>query len=427
LVKMRAKFLVFFLLVFSLPAHGKDALYLELSAKGERLNLGLAEFTSLKPMSAEAAQAGQMKDVVKDDLAFTRLFNIVEGGGAPQQRKIPFDAWAKLKTDVLVTAAYNPNKYGRFEFTGGLYDVNSKQLILEKRFMGEVGQERRVAHQWADEVIRHFLGQPGIAGTRVFFVNDATGKKEVCVIDYDGQNFQRLTNDRSISLLPKISPDGKTLVYTSYRDGVPNLYLLDTQTKQRRVLARYEGLNATAAWLPDGQSLIATLSVGRDPNLYLIDLNGKIIRALTNSYSVDTAPTISPDGRMVAFTSDRGGKPEIYTMDTNGANIRRFSQSGECDSPAWAPQGTLVAFAMSAFGGKYDIYTIEVGSGFQQRLTYGTGNSENPSWSPDGRFIVFSTDRRGRYELWIMGIDGSNPQPLASLPGNSITPYWAPS
>jgi TolB protein len=407
------------------PGQGRDALYLELSGRGQRLNLGLAEFSAVK-RGEGAEPADAMREVVKSDLLFPRIFNIIEGGEPPRGRKVPFESWAERRADVLVSGTYNPGKYGRFEFVGLLHDVAARQIILEKKYMAEFGQERRVAHQWADEVVRHFLGQSGVAQTSIYFVNDATGKKEICAVDYDGQNFRRLTNDRSISLLPKVSPDGQWIAYVSYRDGVPNLYLLSTDGTRRKLLCRYEGLNSAAAWLPDGRSLVATLSMGRDPNLYLVDTQGEVIRALTNSRSVDTAPTLSPDGRHLAFTSDRVGYPQIFTMDLNGANLRRMTRSGECDSPAWSPQGNLVAFAMSEFGGQFDIYTMEVGSGSLQRLTYGTGSNENPSWSPDGRYIAFTTTRRGRSELWVMGVDGSNPQPVGQIPGNSVSPHWGP-
>ncbi len=417
----------FLLLILALtPAWANDALYLELSGQGQKMSLGLAEFTSIKPDVQHLAKARQMRDVVKNDLLFVRVFNLLEGGAAPLQRKINFSSWLDLKADVLVTGTFNLTKQGDFEFVGGLYDVPSKQLIVEKKYVGEPGQERRIAHLWADEIIRRFLGQSGISHSKIYFVNDATGKKEVCVVDYDGENFKRLTQDRSIALLPKVSPDGQWLVFMSYRSGVPALYLMRSDGRERRVLTKYEGLNSAAAWMPDGKSVVATLSMGREPNLYLIDLTGKVLQALTQSNFIDTAPNLSPDGRQLAFTSDRPGYPQIYMMETTGANIRRFSHSGECDSPAWSPQGTLVAFSMSEAKGNFDIYTMDVGTGQSQRLTWATGDNENPSWSADGRFLVFTSTRRGPSELWVMGSDGSNAMPLGSIPGNSFTPHWGP-
>ncbi len=399
---------------------------MELSAHGQRLDLGLADFSTSRSVVEEASLARQMREVVKNDLLFPRIFNVLEGGAPPVRRKLDLKSWENLGADVVATGYMDTGWFGRFQFTGALHDVASGRLILEKKYVLEPGQERRAAHEWADEVVRYFLGERGIAQTRIVFVNDATGKKEVYAVDYDGHNLQRLTQDRSIALLPKVSPDGRWIVYTSYAGGQPWLYLMSADGRERRVLCQYDGLNGAAAWTPDGKSLVATLSLGRDPNLHLVDLQGRLLRTLTNSQSVDTAPTVSPDGLHLAFTSDRPGYPQIYVMDTSGANLRRLSQGGQCDSPAWSPQGDLVAFTMSEFGGPFDIFTLDVASGAQRRLTWGEGDNENAAWSPDGRYLVFTSTRRGKPELWIMGFDGSNPQRLGNIPGRSFTPHWGP-
>lgn len=399
---------------------------MELSAHGQRLNLGLADFTPARTDVKEAKLAREMRDVVKGDLLFPRIFNIIEGGVPPVNRRISFESWGLQKADILVTGYVSLATSGRFEFTGMLHDVNSKKLILEKRYVNEAGRERDAAHAWADEVVKYFLGTPGVAHSKIYFITNVTGKKEVAVVDYDGQGFRRLTNDKSISLLPKVSPDGKFIVYISYRGGSTHLNVMDVDGQQRRVLTRFEGLNGAAMWMPDGRSVIATLSYAGNPNLYQVDMSGRVIKVLTNSYSVDTAPYPSPDGHQLAFTSDRPGYPQIYTMDTTGANLRRLTSNGECDSPAWSPQGNLIAFSKSEFQGNFDIYTMDIGSGSTQRLTFGTGNNENPSWSPDGRYLVFTSTRRGKSELWVMGFDGSNPQPLGNIPGQAFTPHWGP-
>jgi len=404
----------------------RDALYLELSAHGDRLDLGLADFGTQRAKVEEAQLARQIRDVAQQDLLFPRIFNIVEGGAAPVKNEVPFESWRELGCDVLVTGKVNTGWFrsNQFEFTGVLYDVVSMNVILQKKYSADVTDYRRVAHEWADEIVGYFLGTKGISRSKIAFVNDSTGKKEVYCIDYDGANLRRLTSDRSTALFPKLSPDGNSIVFMSYRDGTPKLYLMSSEGGQRRVLCGYDGLNSSAAFAPDGQSLVATLSLGRDPNLYLVDLNGKIIRPLTRSFAVDTAPSFAPDGTHVAFTSDRPGYPQVYSMDINGANLKVMTFGGQCDSPAWSPIGDVIAFTMSEFGGRYDIYLVDVASGYQKRLTWGEGNNENPAWSPDGRYIVFTSTRRGRSELFVMGADGSNPRPLADIPGRSFTPSW---
>ena len=86
-----AKF-TWLLLWMSLPAlWAADPLYLELSAKGDKTELGLAEFSTAKSQVNEAALARQIREVVKSDLLFTRLFTLVEGGASPLKKKISFE------------------------------------------------------------------------------------------------------------------------------------------------------------------------------------------------------------------------------------------------------------------------------------------------------------------------------------------------
>lgn len=159
---------------------------------------------------------------------------------------------------------------------------------------------RRVAHRRAEtETVRYFTGQPGIAASRIVFVNDATGKKEVCAVDADGENFQRLTNDRSIALF-ELSPDGEWIIFTSFRGGRPSIDRMRSDGRDRATLCRFEGLNSAAAWMPDGNSIVATLSDGRSPNLYQVDLEGRVILTLTNSsggrYRAHGLPGRAPPG-----------------------------------------------------------------------------------------------------------------------------------
>lgn len=401
------------------PSQAEGPLFLELSATGDKVDLGLASFSG---KDADRVQA--LRNVVKNDLSFPKAFNVVEGGGDSEKIKPSLSNWSTLGADLLVTGEID-RTLGRDHFQGALRDVSTGDVILQKKYPLEAGGERAAAHAFADDIIRHLTGRPGVAGSRIVFVNDATGKKEVCIIDYDGANFRRLTNDRSIALFPKSSPDRKQIVFTTFKEGWPTIQLIGVDGQGRRSLCRYEGLNSSAAWMPDGQSLVATLSLGRDPSLHLVDLQGRLIRTLTNAAAVDTAPSPSPDGLQICFTSDRPGRPQVYVMNATGANLRRLVQTdGWCDSPVWSPQGHVIAFTYSEKGKNFDIHTVEPATGRRERLTYGEGDNENAAWSPDGRWLAFTSTRRGKPELFVMGADGSHPRPVADLPGRSFTPYW---
>jgi TolB protein len=413
----------FFFCIFSLSSVlAADSLYLELSAKGEKTDLGLGPLLTERGVSLSAEK---FYPTLKNDLETTGLFRLIEGGPAEKSLKSAVE-WARLGADVVSVGKVEKAMFGRVQFAGELLDANSGRTVFSKKLIMD-DDPRRAAHRWADEIVRYFTGESGIANSRIVFVNDGTGNKEVCVADADGENFQRLTNDHSIALFPKLSPDGEWIIFTSFRGGRPSIDRMRSDGKERTTLCRFEGLNSAAAWMPDGKSIVATLSDGRSPNLYQVDLEGHLIQALTNSPAVDTAPTVSPDGLRLAFTSDRPGTPQIYFMEATGANIRRAVSGPLADSPHWSPLGHLIVFTQ--LEKKYfDLWTLEVSTGRLSRLTFGEGDNENASWSPDGRHIVFTSTRGGRPELWVMGADGSNPRRLlekgTNVPGRSFTPHW---
>ncbi|MBL8022860.1 MAG: PD40 domain-containing protein [Elusimicrobia bacterium] len=415
------KFLLHIPMLFLAVPLMADSLYLELSATGDKIDLGLASIKTDRSLLDSPDQAAEIFRVVKNDLGFTGLFRLMEGGPSSGAPKLT-EGWSRLGADVVSVGSVEKALLGRRQFAVELRDANTGRTVLAKKFLLDEGA-RRAAHRWADEIVLYFTGQSGIASSRVVFVNDTTGSKEVCIVDADGANFQRLTNDRVISLFPKLSPDGEWIIFTSFREGRPAIYKMRSDGRDKTALCRYDGLNSAAAWMPDGKSIVATLSDGRSPNLSQVDLDGRVIQVLTNSSAVDTAPTVSPDGLRVAFTSDRPGSPQIYFMDASGANIRRGTSGPQADSPHWSPLGHLLVFTQ--LEKKYfDLWTLEVATGKLSRLTYGEGDNENASWSPDGRHVVFSSTRRGRPELWVMGADGSSPRPLGPIPGRSFTPHW---
>jgi TolB protein len=140
--------------------------------------------------------------------------------------------------------------------------------------------------------------------------------------------------------------------------------------------------------------------------------------------AVNISPRWNPKtGREIAFISDRGGLPQIYVMDASGGNERPLlNLGGHMDSPAWSPDGRFIAFTWDGGGGGFNIYLADIASGQVIRLTR-EGRNESPTWSPDGRHIAFQSNRTGRWEIWAMHIDGSEPRQLTRSGGRQ--PSWS--
>jgi TolB protein len=365
----------------------------------------------------------EVRSTVKTDLEFTGLFNVIEGG-PPVNKDKDVANWVGIGAEMVLTADIKTKRNHMVAY-GEMFDVGQIKQVLSTKTSFDTENPYYVGHDLANQVVEYVTGQPGIFLSKLAFVNNSTGRKELYVGSYNAKVRTRLTNDNSIVVLPRISPDGQKIVFTSYRSGNPDLFIMDSDGQNRRLLSSKAGLNVSPSWSPNNKELAITLSHQGPPNIYLMDLRGIIKKRITNSQGADTAPTFSPDGSQIAFTSDRAGQPHIWVTHIDGTGTRRLTTDGHCDSAAWSPDGTTVVYVKGKRGNKFDIYSIEVLTGIERRLTWNQGNSENPTWSPDGRHIIFISTRRGKSELFVMDWDGDNQRPIYNGKGESFTPHWS--
>lgn len=358
----------------------------------------------------ELSGLGELRDVVRDDLLFSRYFEVVEEGKGA--------AW-RLEGQVVAGG-------GSLLLDAKLVDLGSKEPLFSRHYKQGSAYARSLAHKLADDVVHAVTGKTGIAHSQIAFVNNKTGSKEVYVVDYDGENPRQLTRHGSISLLPRWSPDRRRLAYTSYKDGNPDLLMLDLANGQTTAVSADQGLNISGGFSADGGQLLMTLSRQKSPNLYLKNLVDGSVTRLTHHFGADSSPTFSPDAGQVAFVSDRSGNPQIYVLDMSTHRARRLTNMNWCDSPSWSPTGEWIAFAGRAHNkDKMDVFLVDVTGTQVRQVTKGEGSNENPSWSPDGRFLAFTSTRGGKPELYVMDADGSAPHKVAALPGSSTTPDWS--
>lgn len=407
-------------------AHGTDV-YLSLSDHSQRNDLGVAGFAPATPTVDESRLSRQLQEVLQDDLLFSRFFNIVEDGPLFTGREEEIVEWRNLGA-VMIVGGSLALAGEEARVTARLIDAGSGKPVWEKQYTGDVHSFRRIAHDINDDIVQRFTGERGIAHTRIVFVNNQTRAKELYVVDYDGYNLRKLTTDNSINILPKWSPDGTEILYTTFIHSNPDVFLYSLNGARRRPVSQRQGLNSAAAFSPDGSRIALTMSRGEIPHLYLIDRSGAILKRLTSGPSNNTSPSFAPNGQEIVFVSDRAGNPQLYIMGLDGGNQRRITTEGFCDSPAWSPRGDKIAFTMrrSGRGSTFDIYVYDLGTGQITRLTQDERHNENPSWSPDGRFLVFSTTRSGKKELYIIAADGSSQRKVSDMVSSSETPSWGP-
>ncbi len=378
---------------------------------------------------ADAAQAAQqVHDTLRADILYGRYFEVSEDGPAYDSKNLQatLSGWAKQRAAYMIGGdiSYQAPHYTIKIY---VYDVSTQAPVFAKAFKGNQASLRRLAHIAADQIIQTLTGRRGIADTKIAFSNNATRHKEIYVVDYDGQNLKKLTNDRSISLLPRWSKDGR-IYYTTYRYKNPDIFAIDLKAGKIAPVVIRNGLSLIGGVSPDGKALVFTSSKGPNPSIYIYNLESGEKKQITNRQSVDGSPSYSPDGKYITFVSNRAGNPQIYVMELATGQTRPLTKTFNwSDSPQWSPTGEWIVFAgRESPYHPFDIFLVDLTGTQLRRLTTDAGSNEDPTWSADGRFIAFTSTRDGgKRKLYVMDADGSAPHLVADLPGESFTPHWS--
>jgi len=377
-------------------------------------------------LASDSISLIRLAEIIRDDLDFSPFYEVIELDSFYMRHMelevMTLLGWSHLGAEYVVR--------GEGEFAGEdiifSYEVYSAQSGLQfarGRLRSLITNYRRLAHKVANEIIMYLTGEEGIFDTKICFISDRTGNKELYLADYDGANIYRLTGNGSINLSPSFAPDNQRILFTSYMDGDPQLYQYDIRDGKVDLLAGYPGINSAARVSPDGESIACALSRDGNSEIYLLHRSGKIMRRLTYTSAIESGPCWSPSGKEIAFTSDRTGNPQIYIMDRDGVNVRRLTYIGSYnDSPDWSPKGDRLVY-LSRVEGRFNICTIDV-TGDNYRVLTERGNNENPHWSPDGNHIIFSSTRTGRKEIFVMDLYGKEERRLTTGGGNS-NPDWS--
>jgi len=340
-----------------------------------------------------------------------------------------YSDWSVIGAEGLVRGIIT-EQGGQIRAQLFLHDVQRQRVVLGKEYVGELGQARKIAHRFANEIMKFFTGEAGIFGTRIAFTSKIGRFKELFVMDMDGSQVRQLTDDKGLAMGAAWDAAGKNLLYTTFRNRLPDLFMINVDSRRFTQITRGPAMEIGPKFTPDGRAILVSRSQGDDSDLVMLGMDGTILRKLTPSNgSIDVSPTYSPDGARIAFVSNRGGGPQIYVMGADGANPQRISfvSSSYCTSPSWSPKGDRIVFVCRADIG-FQIFTMNPDGSAALQLT-SSGDNEDPEFSPDGRYIVYSTTYghgAGNFGLSLMRSDGSGMKELYRSRGGDSEPAWGP-
>ncbi|MFC2103430.1 TolB family protein [Bacteroidota bacterium] len=196
-----------------------------------------------------------------------------------------------------------------------------------------------------------------------------------------------------------------------------DVFSADTEGKNIMQLTKTDGYDAEATVSPKGDKIVFTSTRDGDPEIYIMDLDGSNQKRLTFEKGYDGGPFFSPDGSQIVFRASRPKtekeledyndlvenglvRPsalEVYIMDADGKNIRQITNFGKASfAPFFHPDMNKIIFSSnvnSESGRNFDLYTINVdGSGFEQ-ITFNETFDGFPMFTRDGKHLIFASNR----------------------------------
>jgi len=321
----------------------------------------------------------------------------------------------------------------RLVLFGWLYNVTQNDTanahVLGKLYFGTIDEEgaRKVAREFAADILGQ-MGVTSLMGSRIYFVSNRTGTKEIWSMSYDGSDQKQITAYKSISINPAVSPDGMRVAFTTFARGTPQVYVHSLETGRRvPFYNQVASMNATPEFTPDGKSILFSSTADGFAQIYTANLDGSGLRRISTSRAIEVEPKVNlRTGNEIVFVSGRSGSPQIYKMNLDGANVERLTTGeGQAVNPSWHPDGQHIAFCWTRGfePGNFNIFIMDVATQQFNQLTHGMGRNEHPVWAPDGRHLVFASNRSGSMQIWTMLADGTQLKQLTTQ-GRNEAPVW---
>jgi TolB protein len=394
----------------------------------------------VSPASADTAAgntnalARQIAEVIASDLRGSGLFEPIGPAGlraislaevtAPQ-----YDYWQGRNAVQLIEGFIRAGADGNLTVGCYLYDLGTTQEVTRLGFVVPPREWRRAAHKCADAIYSKMTGELPFFDSRIAYIAETGPKgkrvKRLAIMDSDGANHRFITNGQATALTPRFSPNYKSILYLSYQDGNPRIYVYDVDSGRQRLITASKNPTFAPRWSPDGKTILYSMAVGGNTDVYKISVEGGTPVRLTTAPGIDVGGSFSPDGKQIVFESDRGGNQQIYVMSADGSNQKRISfGAGRHATPEWSPRGDLIAFTRIAGDFRVGVMSPD-GSG--ERMLTDSWQDEAPTWAPNGRVIqFFRTEKNsGKTSIWQVDLTGRNERKLPT-PVDGSDPAWGP-
>jgi TolB protein len=393
-----------------------------------------ADVATQTSAGSTAALGSALAQVITANLSDNGLFRPVGPASLPRpalpQVQAPdYPTWSSRSAEMLVHGYVRANDDGTLTVGCYLYDVALQQQLAKAGWTVPPADWRRAAHKCADTIYARLTGENPFFDSKIAYIAETGPKdrrmKRLAIMDSDGANHRFLTTGQAIALTPRYSPDYSKIMYLSYFNGSPRIYVYDVAGNTQQLLLTAKNPIFAPRWSPDGKWVLYSMASGGNTDIYKMPAAGGQSIKLTDTPGIDIGGSFSPDGSRIVFESDRSGSQQVYVMNADGSGQKRISFfGGRAATPEWSPRGDQIAF--THMGGNFRIAVMDPAGGSLRLLT-DAWQDEAPTWAPNGRIIQFFRTARGsgKAGIWQVDLTGRNERKLTT-PVDGSDPAWGP-
>lgn len=265
---------------------------------------------------------------------------------------------------------------------------------------------------------------------------------QIFTMNIDGSDRKMISTGKGRTTCSYYYPDGRKILYAStHQDNVNcppppdrskgyvwklydsfDIFVVDTDGSNLTQLTNTPGYDAEATISPKGDKIVFTSLRDGDPEIYVMNLDGSDQTRLTFEKGYDGGPFFSPDGNKIVFRASRPKTKEqdadyndlvqngyvrptaleIFVMDADGKNMKQITNLGSASfAPFFYPNGKKIIFSSNYQGDNprdFNLFMINIDGTGLERLTYNSSFDGFPIFSPDGKYLVFASNRFNKKE-----------------------------
>ena len=272
-------------------------------------------------------------------IAESKIFFISTRSGAKEVWSMDYDGANQQQLTHLRSIALSPQvspDRSRVAFTALTKD--SWQIMM---YSLDLGRTVSFPHFGGDTFSTAWSSD----GTKIAFASTMnTGISEIHIADVSGAGARRLTATRGGDVSPVFNPKTNgQIAFVSGRTGLPQIYIMDADGSNVQRITD-QGYAVSPAWSPNGLLLAFSWVRSYGPgilggaDIYVMDIASRQIVQLTHDGGRNDFPSWSPDGRHIVFESTRSGNQQIWSVLADGTHLQQLTRAGRNTQPNWSYQ-----------------------------------------------------------------------------------------